>query len=94
MDTKALMWIILGLILILGGVTASLKEGKRPAQAPSSSVSAQKNLPASFAADQNSRLTPTTTRSAADSGDKFDTGFQIDPIRGLRRKDQNQEYFK
>ncbi len=78
MDTRSLMWIILGVILLVGGIASSLKEGKRgPSRPPRAIVQPQSPIP-----------------SAPPQEKKFDTGFSIDPIKGLKRKDENVEYFK
>lgn len=78
MDTRAIMWIIIGVILILGGITSSLREGKNHPPKPVPQVEAP--------------VKSTFVEPSADK--KFDTGFSIDPVKGLRRKDENQEYFK
>ena len=71
MDAKALIWTVLGLLLILGGIVSSLREGR---EAPR----------------QEAR--PPVAAPPAEK--KFDTGFTIDPVKGLSRKDENVEYFK
>lgn len=93
MDTKALMWVILGVILILAGITSSLREG-RSTSAPSAerAVTVPRESSTLFAGKPEEASPPPRTPAA--SAKKIDTGFDIDPIRGLRRKDQNEEYFK
>lgn len=72
MDAKALIWTILGLLLILGGIVSSLREsGEAPRQ---------------------EARPPVAVPPAVEK--KFDTGFSIDPVKGLSRKDENVEYFK
>ncbi len=73
MDIKSVMWIILGIILILGGIVSSLEQEKsHPAAAPR----------------------PVTVEPAPAKSEKdLDTGFFIDPIKGLRRKEANEKYF-
>lgn len=79
MDTRALMWIILGAILVLGGVVSSLEQGKE-------------------AKSRGPRIEPLRSEAPlpAEKPVKkdLDTGFVIDPIKGLKRKDENVEYFK
>lgn len=78
MDTRALMWIVVGVILLLGGIVSSLKEGRQAPARPAPPIV----------------QTPVPVSSAGPAEKKFDTGFSIDPIRGLKRKDENVEYFK
>lgn len=108
MDTKAIMWVFLGLVLILAGITSSLKEGKQPvSQTAPQAASRQNSLttpttpsPADSFLRSNPRQSPSaasdtlSVQPQSSSDKKFDTGFTIDPIKGLRRKDQNEEYFK
>lgn len=85
MDTRSLMWIILGAILVLGGIASSLTDGNNP---PSKSES---RPPVERLAQE--RVSDERPVPAAKT-DKFNTGFSIDPIKGLKRKDENAEYFK
>ena len=79
MDTKSMMWIFIGLLLVAGGIVSSLREGKdHAARSPRPAVVADRPLPAAQAAPEKN----------------LDTGFTIDPIKGLRRKDENVKYFQ
>jgi hypothetical protein len=79
MDTRALMWIILGAILVLGGVVSSLEQGKEAKSREPRPEVLQSEAP--LAVEKPARK-------------DVDTGFVIDPIKGLKRKDENAEYFK
>ncbi len=85
MDTRSLMWIILGAILVLGGIVSSLTDGNNPPR--KNEVRPPVERPA------QERLSDERPVPAA-KADKFNTGFSIDPIKGLKRKDENADYFK
>jgi hypothetical protein len=85
MDTRSLMWIIFGAILVLGGIISSLTDGKNPPSKSGSRPPIERPV--------QERLSDERPVPAA-KADKFNTGFSIDPIKGLKRKDENAEYFK
>lgn len=82
MGTRTIMWLFLGGILLMAGLISSLRGDKDAPVRDASSAAAV-------------RLTPERLSDARPAASKVDTGFSIDPIKGLRRKDdQNQSYFK
>jgi hypothetical protein len=81
MNTKALMWVILGLILIFGGLMSSVTESRKlKSREPRPQTIAETAVPSEAV--------------TAPSKKEFNTGFSIDPIKGLKRKDENAEYFR
>lgn len=75
MDTKSVMWVIIGLILIFAGIVSSLRENRDHPANSAKPIVLESPQPA-----------PAVKKD-------IDTGFTIDPIRGLRRKDANEKYF-
>jgi hypothetical protein len=80
MGTRTIMWLFLGAILLIAGLISSVRDGK--------------DGPVRRMPTQEVRVIPQRLSDARPAV-KADTGFMIDPIKGVRRKDdQNADYFK
>lgn len=79
MGTRSVMWIVVGVILLVGGLLTSLRDGQRPSG--NARTAESKPRVVERLSDQ---------RPAERAG----TGLGIDPVRDPKQKDRNADYFR